>query len=160
MQGVQRRPYLQWTAAVVDEQAERKSDAWIFSRLLQEMGLPSLLDIPGGDMMTALWDGRLGETGNSIAALRESDDHVVILPEAEHGGFLARVSGGKNFNACPEPIKGTFSRAVEVFDDLLGESGETLKFGLSKLEGVARCEGGGHKSPLHESPGCPAAWAV
>jgi len=162
VQGVQRRPYLQWTAAVVDEQAERKSDAWIFSRLLQEMGLPSLLDIPGGDMMTALWDGRLGETGNSIAMLRESDDHVVILPEAEHGEFLSRVSGGKNFNACPEPIKGTFSRAFEVFDDLLGESGETLKLitrrtnymlnsGFQNLKALRDAKGGG-TNPLFMNP--------
>lgn len=162
VQGVQRRPYLQWTAAVVDEQAERKSDAWIFSRLLQEMGLPSLLDIPGGDMMTALWDGRLGETGNSIAVLRESDDHVVILPEAEHGEFLSRVSGGKNFNACPEPIKDTFSRAFEVFDDLLGESGETLKLitrrtnymlnsGFQNLKALRDAKGGG-TNPLFMNP--------
>lgn len=126
------------------------------------MGLPSLLDIPGGDMMTALWDGRLGETGNSIAGLRDADDHVVLLPEAEHGEFLSRVSGGKNFNACPEPIKGTFSRAFEVFDDLLGESGETLKLitrrtnymlnsGFQNLKALRDAKGGG-TNPLFMNP--------
>ncbi len=61
VQGVQRHPYLQWTDAVVEPTSERRTDAWITSRLLQELGLPSLLDIPGGDLMSALWDGRLGE---------------------------------------------------------------------------------------------------
>ena len=162
VQGVQRRPYLQWTAAVVEEQAERKTDAWIFSRLLQEMGLPSLLDIPGGDIMTALWDGRLAETGNSIAALREAEGHVVLLPETEHGGFLDRVSGEAPFDACPSPIRETFSRAANVFEDLLGEAGDSLKLitrrtnymlnsGFQNLKAL-RDTKGGQTNPLYMNP--------
>jgi formate dehydrogenase len=127
VQGVQRHPYLQWTDAIVAPQGNRRSDAWIFSRLLQEMGRPSLLDLPGGDMMSALWDGRLGETGHSIAELREAEGHVIVLPEAEPGGFVERVAAGGRFDCCPAPLEATLARAEPVFDELVRESGKGLK---------------------------------
>ena len=46
VQGVQRKPYLQWTDAVVPTQHERRADWWIFSRLQQELGRPSFFDLP------------------------------------------------------------------------------------------------------------------
>ena len=106
-QGVQRRPYLQWCDGVVPPGFERQTDAWVFSRILQELELPSLLDIPGGDMMSAVWDGRLGETGHSIEQLREADGHVVLLEEGRHGGFLDRVADGGRFDCCPSFIAAT-----------------------------------------------------
>ena len=127
VQGVQRVPYLQWTDAVVAPKADRRTDAWILSRILQEMGKPSLLDIPGGDLMSALWDGRLGETGHSVRALREAEGHVVRLPDAEPGGFLDRVAGGGRFDGCPAEIEASFARADAIFDELVAESGATLK---------------------------------
>lgn len=127
VQGVQRVPYLQWTDAVVEPTGERRSEAWITSRILQEMGRPSLLDLPGDDMLAALWDGRLGETGHSVAALRTAPGHVVVLPPNEHGGFLARVAGGARFDACPPALAQAFGRAAEVFEDLVAEGGGGLK---------------------------------
>ena len=127
VQGVQRRPYLQWTDAVVPAKGERRADWWIFSRILQEMGLPSLLDIPGGDVMSALWDGRLGETGNSIAALRAAEGNVVLLPESEPGGFLGRIAGEAGFDCCPTALRRTLDRAESIFDALVREAGEPLK---------------------------------
>jgi formate dehydrogenase len=162
VQGVQRRPYLQWTPAVVREREERRSDAWIFSRILQEMSLPSLLDLPGGDMMSALWDGRLAETGHSIAMLREADGNVVLLPEARHGGFLRRVSGGGRFDACPTALRETLERAAPIFDDLVRESGDGLKLitrrthsmlnsGFQNVK-VLREMRGAHTNPLYMNP--------
>ena len=127
VQGMQNRPYLQWTDAVVSPRGERRTDAWILSRILQEMGRPSLLDLPGDDLMAALWDGRLGEAGHSLAELRAAEGGVVVLPETEPGGFLARVSEGGPFDACPAPIAGAFERGESIFDELVRESGETLK---------------------------------
>jgi anaerobic selenocysteine-containing dehydrogenase len=127
VQGFQRHPYLQWTDAIVPTRGERRTDAWIFSRLLQELGRPSLLDLPGDDMMSALWDGRLGETGHSIAELREAEGHVVVLPEAEPGGFLERIAAGGGFDCCPAPLEASLARAEPIFDGLVGESGKGLK---------------------------------
>jgi formate dehydrogenase len=127
VQGVQRRPYLQWTGPVVEPLHERKTDAWIYSRILQEMGRPSLLDLPGGDMMSAIWDGRLGEKGYSIAQLREAEGNIVLLPDTEHGGFLERVSKGERFQACPTAFHEILDRAEPMFVELVREAGEGLK---------------------------------
>jgi formate dehydrogenase len=127
VQGVQRRPYLQWTPPVVPPREERRTDAWIFSRLAQAMGRPSLLDLPGGDMMSALWNGRLAETGHSIAALREAPGHVALLPEAAHGGFLRRVAGGGRFDACPPALRASLARAESIFAELAAEPVARLK---------------------------------
>ena len=127
VQGVQKDPYLQWTDAVVAPRAERKPDWWIFSRLLQELELPSLLDIPGGDVMSALWDGRLGETGHSITELRGAEGGVVRLATKEHGGFLASMAGPDGFDCCPVPIRSALDRAGPLFDSLVDEAGEPLK---------------------------------
>jgi anaerobic selenocysteine-containing dehydrogenase len=162
VQGVQRRPYLQWTDAVVREQAERRSDAWIFSRIQQEMGLPSLFDVPGGDMMTALWDGRLSEAGHSIAELRKSEGGVVVLPEAEHGQFLGRVAGGGRFDCCPTGLRDTLERADTIFEDLVGEGGQVLKLitrrtnymlnsGFQNLKALRDAKGG-RTNPLFMNP--------
>jgi anaerobic selenocysteine-containing dehydrogenase len=162
VQGVQRKPYLQWTDAVVAEREGRRSDAWIFSRLLQEMGLPSLLDIPGGDIMSALWDGRLAETGHSIAALREAKGGVVLLPEAEHGGFLGRVAGGARFDCCPAALRDNLDRAEAIFEDLVREAGEGLKLitrrthymmnsGFQNLKTLREARGG-RTNPLFMNP--------
>lgn len=127
VQGVQREPYLQWTDAVVPPRAERRTDAWIFSRILQEMGLPSLLDLPGEDMLSAVWDGRLAETGHSVGALRDAPGHVLVLPPREHGHFLDEVSGEAHFDCCPDPIRETFERAEPIFTSLVDEAGRGLK---------------------------------
>lgn len=162
VQGVQRKPYLQWTDAVVEPMAERRTDAWITSRLLQELGRPSLLDIPGGDLMSALWDGRLGERGHSIAALREAENHVIELPPAEHGGFLERVRRGDRFDACPAALHETLTRAEPLFDALVDEAGRPLKLitrrthymmnsGLQNLKALRDARGGG-TNPLFMNP--------
>ena len=162
VQGVQREPYLQWTDAVVEPQADRRPDAWILSRILQEMGHPSLLDIPGGDIMTALWDGRLGETGHSIEALRDAPGGVVRLPAAEPGGFLDAVTEGGRFDACPPEIETSFARCDGIFETLVAESGETLKLitrrtntmlntGFQNVKAL-RDTKGGRTNPLYMNP--------
>ncbi len=125
VQGMQRRPYLQWTDAVVAPQHERRTDAWILSRVQQEMGMRSLFDVPGGDWLAALWDGRLAQTGHSVAALREQG--VIVLPEGEHGGFLARVADGGRFDACPDALRPALDRAEALFDEAVAEAGQGLK---------------------------------
>lgn len=127
VQGVQRIPYLQWTDAVVTPRAQRKPDWWIFSRLQQELGLPSLLDIPGGDAMAALWNGRLAEAGISIEQLRAAEGGVVLLPKAPFGEFREKIFASPGFDCWPESLSPAFERAAPIFEGLLREAGEPLK---------------------------------
>ena len=162
VQGVQRRPYLQWTDAVVAPTGERREDWWILSRILQEMGRPSLLEIPGGDVMAALWDGRLAETGHSIAALREAEGGVLVLPEREPGSFLASVSGASGFDSCPDALIDTLDRAEPIFRELEAQPERQLKLitrrtqymmnsGLQNLEALKTSKGA-RSNPLYMSP--------
>jgi formate dehydrogenase len=162
VQGVQRRPYLQWTDAVVTAKEERRADWWILSRLLQEMGRPSLLDLPGGDSMSALWDGRLAETGHSIAELRDAQGHVVVLEEAEPGGFLKSVAGQDGFDCCPAALQVALERAEGIFESLLREAGQALKLitrrthymmnsGFQNVK-TLRDAKGGRTNPLYMNP--------
>jgi anaerobic selenocysteine-containing dehydrogenase len=162
VQGVQRRPYLQWTPPVVAPREERRTEAEIFSRLQQQLGMPSLLDVPGGDMMAALWNGRLAETGHSIPALREAPGHVALLPEAAPGGFVRRIAGGARFDACPTAIRASLARAAAIFADLAAESRGGLKLitrrthtmlnsGFQNVKALREMRGA-HTNPLYMNP--------
>ena len=162
VQGVQRRPYLQWTDAVVPAKDERRADWWIFSQILRRMGKPSLLDIPGGDVMSALWDGRLGETGHSIAGLREAPGGVALLPETEYGRFLEGVAGEAGFDCCPDALGETLERAEQIFESLLDEGDRSLKLitrrtnymlnsGFQNVKALRDAKGG-RTNPLYMNP--------
>lgn len=127
VQGVQRVPYLQWTDRVVPPTHERREDWWILSRIQQEMGLPSLFDVPGDDPLAALWNGRLAEGGHSVEALREAEGGVVVLPEAPPGGFLQRVGRDGGFDCCPDALLATLDRAAPIFERLEAEASDQLK---------------------------------
>lgn len=162
VQGVQLRPYLQWTDAVVPPRGERRTDAWVFSRLLQALGRPSLFDLPHDDWLAAIWDGRLAEAGHSIAALRAAPGGVVLLDEAPHGGFLERVAAGGRFDACPDVLAETLARAEPIFDALVREGGEGLKLitrrthtmmnsGLQNVKSLRDMKGA-RTNPLYMNP--------
>jgi anaerobic selenocysteine-containing dehydrogenase len=111
VQGVQRVPYVQWTDRVIQPTHARREDWWILSRIQQEMGLPSLLELPGDDPLKALWGGRLAEAGVSLDALRAIPNGVERLPASEPGGFLDRVSGPAGFDCCPDGLLPMLERA-------------------------------------------------
>jgi anaerobic selenocysteine-containing dehydrogenase len=162
VQGVQRRPYLQWTDAVVAEKEERRADWWVFSSILKAMGKPSLFDIPGGDPVAALWNGRLGEKGHSIEELRNAEGGVLVLDESPYGQFLESVSAGRRFDCCPEVLEETLGRAEPIFEELLNESGNTLKLitrrtnymmnsGFQNVKALRDAKGG-RTNPLYMHP--------
>ena len=103
------------------------------------MGKPSLLDIPGGDVMAALWGGRLAETGNSIEALRSAEGGVVVLPEATHGGFLEKIGGPDGFDCCPDGMLPALERAEPILLELVEElSVEAAGQGSGPLKLITR----------------------
>jgi anaerobic selenocysteine-containing dehydrogenase len=79
-----------------------------------------LLDIPGGDVMAALWGGRLAEAGHSLDALRAHG--VVALDDTLQGSPVAA-----GFDACPEALHDTLTRAEPIFDALACEPTQQFK---------------------------------
>ena len=162
VQGVQRKPYLQWTDRVVAPTHERKEDWWILSRIQQEMGLPSLFDLPGDDALMTLWNGRLEENGYSIPALREAEGGVVLIPDEPHGHFLEGIATIDGFDCCPDAMLQTIERASGIFDRLETEAANQLKLitrrthhmlnsALQNMK-VLKTEAGSRKNPLFMNP--------
>ena len=90
--------------------------------------MPSLLDLPGDDMISAVWDGRLGEHGYSIAALREAEGHLVRIPHAANRGTSwATSAANRDFDCCPPMLQDMLDRAEPIFTSLVEEDGGTLK---------------------------------
>jgi len=165
VQGVQREPYLQWTDSLVEPQGERREDWWILSRIQQALGFPSLFDIPGGDALKALWNGRLEETGHSVDAIRSAPDGIIVLPQAEPGGSLEQIATtmtGKIFDMCPDALLATLERAEPIFESLSGEASGQLKLITrrthhmlnSSLQNLKRLktDKGARTNPLYMSP--------
>ncbi len=162
VQGVQLRPHLQWTDAMVLPRGERKPEWWIVSRVLQALGRPSLLDLPGDDVLGALWTGRLAETGHSLEALRASG--VVLLDDAPQPAPTGPLREG-TFDCCPSEIEAALDRAEPIFAELEREleAGAPLKLitrrthqmlnsGFQNLKTLRRSRAG-RTNPLYMSPG-------
>jgi anaerobic selenocysteine-containing dehydrogenase len=129
------------------------------------LGGPGVLldrEIPGGDVMSALWDGRLGETGHSIAGLRKAEGGVVVLPEEQPGGFLARVSDEDGFDCCPQALRESLDLAEPILEELLRETGRPLKLitrrtnymmnsGFQNVKALRDAKGG-ETNPLFMNP--------
>jgi anaerobic selenocysteine-containing dehydrogenase len=159
VQGVQARPHLQWTDAVVPARDERRPEWWIVSRILQEMGRPSLLDIPGGDVTAALWQGRLADAGQSLEALRA--ERVVPLAAGAQPAPLGDIPGD-DFDCCPDALHEMLDRAEPIFEALAREDRQTLKLitrrthfmlnsGFGNLKAL-RNTASGRTNPLYMSP--------
>ena len=83
--GLQYRPWVQFTGAVVAPKAERRNESWIFGRLAQACGVPSLLDAPDPDPWAKLRH-MLSRSGVDLDDLR-ANPRAVALPRTEPGRF-------------------------------------------------------------------------
>ena len=115
--GTSAQPFAQYTPAVVDPHAERRPEWWIAHRLLQEMGLPSILDDDEPDPWSK-WRHML-ERGSdiSLAELQESGE-VRVLPTPTPGTFFdeqVHTLDGR-VDCCPGTFADAFVRCTQMFD--------------------------------------------
>ena len=122
--GTSAQPFVQYTPAIVAPAADRRPEWWIAHRLLQALGLPSLLDEPDGDPW-AKWRHML-ERGSGIA-LRElqGDDPVRVLPRSTPGDFYDRQvhTADGLVDCCPATFGDALQRCQRLFDDAVAEVG-------------------------------------
>jgi anaerobic selenocysteine-containing dehydrogenase len=114
--GTSMQPFAQFTPAVVEPIAERRPEWWIAHRLLQELGLPSILD--SGDDPWGKWAHML-RTGSGIELDDLRRDLVRVLPTPEPGRFFddqVHTSHGR-VDCCPP----TFAPAIERCGTLFAE---------------------------------------
>lgn len=117
--GTSARPFAQYTPAVVPPAADRRPEWWIAHRLLQELGLPSLLDDEQPDPWSK-WRHMLERgSGVSLDELRDGDP-VRVLPAPTPGSFFDRqvVTEDGLVDCCPPH----FAAAIERSRRLLAET--------------------------------------
>jgi anaerobic selenocysteine-containing dehydrogenase len=117
--GTSYRPFAQYTPAVVAPAHDRRPEWWIAHRLLQELGLPSLLDDETPDPWTK-WRHMLQKgSGLSLDALQATPGPVE-LPVPEPGRFFAdqvQTPDGR-VDCCPA----IFAEAIERCHRLFAEA--------------------------------------
>ena len=130
--GLQHRPWVQWTGPVVEAQAERREEWWIFSRLCQEMGFESVLDGDQSDIQDGLWgklDHMLRTRGHSFEELKASR-HGIRFADHSPGRFFERhiQTEDRRLDCCPAAFAEALERAEELFREL-----EETPLGLSLI---------------------------
>ncbi|MFN3219515.1 MAG: molybdopterin-dependent oxidoreductase [Acidimicrobiales bacterium] len=130
--GTSHRPFAQYTPAVVEPAGERRPEWWIAHRLLQELGLPSLLDDDEPDPW-GKWRHLLARgSGIELDDLMASGDVVMVDPP-EPGGFYdnqVRTLDGR-VDCCPA----VFTEAIERCSALFGEASTVSGTGPGTHEG-------------------------
>ncbi|MEM1248320.1 MAG: molybdopterin-dependent oxidoreductase [Acidobacteriota bacterium] len=118
--GLQHRPYVQWTPALVEPHEERREEWWIFERLAQQMGLTSLLDGPEPEQ--AVWgriDHMLRTRGNSLEKLRESPHGIDFGPHQPGRFFEEHVQrDGGLVDCCPPAFEEALSRCLQIAEEM------------------------------------------
>ena len=127
--GTSARPFAQYTPAVVEPAAERRPEWWIAHRLLQEMGLPSILDEAEPDPW-AKWRHMLERgSGVQLADLQQSGAPMV-LPVPTPGTFYDTQvhTGDGRIDCCPASFADALQRCSTMFAASVAEiSGGTLR---------------------------------
>lgn len=120
--GLQYRPWVQYTPAVVAARGERRNEWWIFARLCQELGIPSVLDAPDPDPWSKLRH-MLAKNGIDLDDLR-AEPRAVRLPATEPGRFyddqLQTLDG--RVDCCPPVFADALDRAEAIFHELVNEA--------------------------------------
>ena len=126
--GMQYRPYVQYTDAVVAPQGERKPEWWILGRLEQALGFKSVLDSgPVPDLF-----GRIGHMlksrGYSMEELR-AEPHGIVFGDLDVGRFYEEwlQTPDHRVDCCPALFTEALTRAETICRELEAERKDQLK---------------------------------
>ncbi|EFC83459.1 molybdopterin-dependent oxidoreductase [Parafrankia sp. EUN1f] len=120
VQGIQVEPYLQWTPAVVEADAQQREEWRILGQLLQAMGRTPLLDPAATDALPLLFDRALAPKGLDVPALRAAGG---VVPLHEDGAERSRERLGVDgpLDCVPEALGSTLARGHALFEELRAE---------------------------------------
>lgn len=126
--GFQPEPYVQFTEAVVSPKFDRRPEWWIFARLMQALGFPSLLDQDNPNPMAKI-DRQLENSNLSVDQLRAETSNTIVLPKpAPELLFEIGVQREDAKVDCFPPLiaRGAVT-CHAIFAELQGESENVLK---------------------------------
>lgn len=121
--GTSFQPFAQYTPAVVEPKADRKPEWWIAHRLLQELGMPSLLDDPEPDPWAKYRHMLERGAGLDFDELRTSGE-VHVLPAPSPGTFFDRQvqTPDGRVDCCPPVFAEAIERCARLFDEAEAEA--------------------------------------
>jgi formate dehydrogenase len=115
--GTSAQPFAQYTPAVVDPIGERRPEWWIAQRLLQEMGMPSILDDDAPDPWAKY--RHMLERGSGIDFDHLRQVGVVVLDAPQPGSFYDRQvhTNDGRVDCCPDGFAEAIERCRALFDE-------------------------------------------
>ena len=125
--GLQHQPFVQYTEAVVEPAFERKPEWWIYNKLAQRMGQPSVFD--GGEHPD-LWgrvNAMLRSSGHSMEELKRDEVIVVAPPEPEAFFDSVIQTEDKRVECFPAMLADARGRMEDIFQELAAEPRGQLK---------------------------------
>lgn len=130
--GMQPKPHVIYTDAVVDPLYERKHGWWILSRIAQEMGIKSHFDThPDATDASFLFDSVLGNKGMSVDQLREQIWNTTMLAENPKDSLYEQCLQHPDHlvDCCPPAFEDAklFKRCAAVFEEMSNEPEDQLK---------------------------------
>jgi anaerobic selenocysteine-containing dehydrogenase len=160
--GMQYRPYVQYTDAVVSPRDERKPEWWILGRIEQELGFKSVLDAGEPPDLFGRIGHMLKSRGHSLDELRASP-HGIAFGELETGRFYEEwlQTPDQRVDCCPPLFAEALERCEAICRELEAERADQLKLitrrdawmhnswyhNVEKLKRPGRLE-----NPLHMNP--------
>ena len=130
--GLQFKPSVQFTSAVVPPAYERKPDWWIYEQLSQHMGFDSAFDQSDTPDMWGRVNAMLKSTGHSIDELR--DVGIIALERSTPDNIYARIQRDAGLiDCCPALFASGVTRMAEIFTELEAEPDNQLKL-ISKRD--------------------------
>lgn len=126
--GLQHRPHVQYTDAVVAPRDERREEWWIFARLCQELGFKGPLDEGARPHVLARLERMLEKGGLSLDAVKAAPGGVV-LPPLEPGRFFEehiQTPDGR-VDCCPTFFVGAIQELAQHFMEMNKESPGQLR---------------------------------
>jgi anaerobic selenocysteine-containing dehydrogenase len=126
--GLQHRPHVQYTEAVVAPRAERREEWWILARLCRELGFRGPLDDGDEPPVFARVERMLERGGLSFDELKDSPGGVVLKPN-EPGRFFADhiATPEARVDCCPAFFAEALDRLADDFNGLDGEAPGKLR---------------------------------
>jgi len=114
---LQYEPFVQYTDAVAPPIAERREEWWIFARLLQARGAPSVLDQQPPRPFACL-EKMLARSDISMEQLRASPCHTVVLDKKPLGRFYSDFiqTDERRVDCCPALFAEAIASARTQFD--------------------------------------------
>jgi anaerobic selenocysteine-containing dehydrogenase len=128
--GMQYRPYVQFTEAVVPPRAERRPEWWILARLEQELGMKSLLDAGPEPDLTGRLAHMMAGRGIDWEEVKSTPRGVVLDPLTPGRFYEDWIqTQDRRVDCCP-PIfeaEGALARCESICAELEAEPAGALK---------------------------------